>query len=222
MAPSDDLFAVNPKARAQLVPLYGQLPALLVDDIFVDPRRVREAALNLPYQPGGAHYPGRTARMPPENKSLGDFIRVVVQLIERTYLPALPAFADGSRLTKIRSVDTDFAITDLQPAELTREQSRPHIDGVPVFGLVYLNEIDRGGTLFFRPRRHTGAPARRHGYQVESDEFIEVCGKIEGRFNRLAIYPGFIHHSGEIKGDWIDSDERLKSPRLTQRIMFFF
>jgi hypothetical protein len=91
---------------------------------------------------------------------------------------------------------------------------------VPLFGLVYLNEEDRGGTLFFRPRScHSALPAHS-GYQTDSDEFAELVGKIEGRFNRLAIYPGFILHTGEIKGDWIDGEERFSAPRLTQRLMF--
>ncbi|MFL6734891.1 MAG: DUF6445 family protein [Sphingomicrobium sp.] len=92
---------------------------------------------------------------------------------------------------------------------------------MPVFGLIYLNEEDRGGTLFFRPRSRVAPTTGRQGYQTQSDEHVELCGRIEGRFNRLAIYPGFILHSGEVKGDWIENEERLTAPRLTQRIMFF-
>ena len=222
MTDAADLFATSPQARAQVERLGGEVPVLLVDDIFADPLRVRETALSLPYEPAGAHYPGRNARVPPGNESLTKFLRKVVALVTREYLPLLPPFPDGSRPTSVRGADTDFAITDLRPEELTNEQTRPHIDFVPVFGLVYLNEQDRGGTLFFRPRSHTEKPTPNRGYQVASDEFVDLYGKIEGRFNRLAIYPGFILHSGEIRGDWIRSDERLNAPRLTQRIMFFF
>jgi hypothetical protein len=89
---------------------------------------------------------------------------------------------------------------------------------VPIFGLVYLNQEERGGTLFFKPRQ--GPAAERHGYQTTSDGAFELCGRIEGRFNRLAIYPGFIPHSGEIAGPWIEGEERTRHPRLTQRLQF--
>lgn len=222
MTEGDDIFATSTNARAQFARLGGQIPVLLVDNIFADPLRVRQTALGLPYEPAGAHYPGRKARVAAGNKSLTDLLSKLVALVTREYVPMLPPFPDGRRPTPVRGADTDFAITDLHPDQLSREQSRPHVDDVPVFGLIYLNEQDRGGTLFFRPRSHADQPTPRRGYQVEPDEFVELYGKIEGRFNRLAIYPGFILHSGEIKGDWISGEERLREPRLTQRIMFFF
>jgi hypothetical protein len=144
-----------------------------------------------------------------------------VGFITRDYLPRIPSFPDGQRLTRVRGVDTDFAIIDTHPAELTPTQSAPHTDAVPIFGLVYLNEEPRGGTLFFKPRGQDAALVDRSGYP-HSDDHLEVCGHIEGRFNRLAIYPGFILHSGEVRGDWIENDQRFSSPRLTQRIAFFF
>jgi hypothetical protein len=222
MTDSEDVFATSPSARAQFDRLGGEIPVLLVDNIFADPTRVRQMALNLPYAPAGAHYPGRKARVPHGNDSLTNLLRKLIALVTREYVPMLPPLPDGRRQSTVRGADTDFAITDLRPNELSREQSRPHVDDVPVFGLIYLNEQDRGGTLFFRPRSHTDEPTPRIGYQVEPDEFVDLYGKIEGRFNRLAIYPGFILHSGEIKGDWISGEERLAVPRLTQRIMFFF
>ena len=216
------IFATASNARLQPQWLGGEIPALLVDNIFADPLAVRQAALGLTYEAAGAHYPGRKARVPPGNASLTNFLRKVVGLVTREYLPTLPPLPNGRRLTAIRGVDTDFAITDLKPEELTQEQTRPHVDAVPVFGLIYLNEQERGGTLFFRTRSHTDPPTPGRGYQVDSDKFVERYGRIEGRFNRLAIYPGFILHSGEIVGDWISGEERLAEPRLTQRMMFFF
>jgi hypothetical protein len=140
--------------------------------------------------------------------------------VTREYLPRLPSLPDGKRLTTIRGVDTDFAIVDTHPSELSSIQSEPHTDAVPVFGLVYLNEEPRGGTRFFKPRAQAAPVANQAGYPQADDRF-EVCGHIEGRFNRLAIYPGFILHAGEIEGEWIESDDRFASPRLTQRIAFF-
>ena len=217
----NDLFATGDSATVTVGQIDGRIPYFAVDGIFRDPLAVREAALALPYSQGTAHYPGRVARFPPGDPSLVGFLKKVVSLVTRDYLPRMPELPDGSKPTGLRGVDTDFAITDLPPDRLSPDQRKPHIDPVPIFGLVYLNEEPRGGTLFFKPRADTPGPIDRTGYPTRSDEELEICGHIEGRFNRLAIYPGFILHSGEIEGAWIESDERLQKPRLTQRIMFF-
>lgn len=216
-----DLFAMGESPTVTVGHIDGQVPYFAVDGIFRDPAAVREAALALPYSQGTAHYPGRVARFPPDNPSLIGFLKKVVTVVARDYLPRLPALPDGSKLTRVRGIDTDFAITDVPPDRLSLEQRRPHIDAVPVFGLVYLNEEPRGGTLFFRPKTAAPPSLDRTGYPTRSDEELEISGRIEGRFNRLAIYPGFILHSAEIEGGWIESEERLQKPRLTQRIMFF-
>jgi len=218
---SEDLFAIAPEARLSGGHIGGRIRYLTIDGIFADPSAVRTAALALPYSSGTAHYPGRVARCPPGDASLTQFLRQVVGIVTSEYLPHLPPARNGQPLSRVRGVDTDFAITDKHPSELSPNQRAPHIDAVPVFGLVYLNDPPRGGTLFFRPHGHAAGADFRSGYP-RSDEQLEVCGHIEGRFNRLAIYPGFVLHSGEIEGDWIESDDRFTYPRLTQRIMFYF
>jgi len=89
-----------------------------------------------------------------------------------------------------------------------------------IFGLVYFNHEPRGGTLFFRNVADTPGSAPSPGYLTDSRDGFELAGRIEPAFNRLAIYPGFVPHSGEIAGDWIRSDERFTNPRLTQRLLF--
>ena len=218
---NQDPFATSPKAQLSTGQIDGRVPYLMIDGILADPSALRAAALALPFSAGTAHYPGRVARFPPGDASLTDFLRKLVDLVTREYLPRLPPLPGGQRLARVRGVDTDFAITDTHPSELSASQREPHVDAVPVFGLLYLNERPRGGTLFFKPRGQAPGASGRSGYP-RSDQQLEVCGHIEGRFNRLAIYPGFILHSGEIGGDWIEGDDRFTSPRLTQRIMFFF
>jgi len=218
---TQDLFAIGNNPPIAVDHIDGRIPYFAIDGIFRDPLAVREAALALPYSEGTAHYPGRVARFPPDNTSLIGFLRKVVSLVEREYLPRMPTPPDGRKPARVRGVDTDFAITDVPPGRLSPEQRRPHIDAVPVFGLVYLNAEPRGGTLFFKPKSAAPPSIDRTGYPTRSDEELEIAGHIEGRFNRLAIYPGFILHSAEIEGAWIESDERLQKPRLTQRIMFF-
>ena len=99
MTDRDDIFATSPNARAQFDRLGGQIPVLLVDNIFADPMRVRQMALNLPYEPAGAHYPGRKARVPQGNDSLTNLLRKLVALVTREYVPMLPPFPDGRRPT---------------------------------------------------------------------------------------------------------------------------
>lgn len=219
---SKDLFATGGAPLLSVGLIDGQVPYLTLDGVFADPLAVREAALALDYSEGTAHYPGRVARFPAGDPSLTAFIQKAAGLVTREYLPRLPVLPDGRRLSSLRGVDTDFAITDTHPDQLSALQREPHTDAVPVFGLVYLNEQPRGGTLFFKPGGQPGAHTEGSAYPSRSDERFEVCGHIEGLFNRLAIYPGFIAHSGEIEGEWIGSDDRFRSPRLTQRIMFFF
>ncbi len=218
---SEDLFATAAKAQVSHGLIDRRILFLTIDGIFADPSAVRSAALAFPYSTGTAHYPGRVARFPDGDSSPTQFLRKVVEIVTMEYLPHLALGRNGQALSRVRGVDTDFAITDKHPSELSPNQRAPHIDAVPVFGLVYLNDPPRGGTLFFRPHGHAAGADFRSGYP-RSDEQLEVCGHIEGRFNRLVIYPGFVLHSGEIEGGWIENDDRFTRARLTQRIMFFF
>ena len=216
-----DLFATSDSAEANFDVIDGAIPVLLVDNIFRDPAAVREAALKLPFSPGTAHYPGRVARFPPGDPSLTGFLKNVLSLVQAKYLPHMPVLPNGARLTSFRGLDTDFAITDFHPGELTSKQRKPHVDAVPIFGLVYLNDPPRGGTMFYRQKNPREELRPSQGYPTAESDQIELSYHIEGLFNRLAIYPGFIPHSGEIEGDWITGEDRFRNPRLTQRIQFF-
>ena len=87
---SDDLFATSDNPSVTAGPVDGRIPYFAIDGIFRDPLAVREAALALPYSEGTAHYPGRVARFPPGDPSLTGFLRKVVTLVARDYLPRLP------------------------------------------------------------------------------------------------------------------------------------
>jgi hypothetical protein len=219
--PDAGLFESGPSPAVGLDMIDGQVPYLTVDGILADPLRVRETALALDYSPGPANYPGRVARFPAADASLSQLLSKIIVLVESQYLPRLPELPNGARPSRVRGADTDFAITEVRPDDLSPAQRMPHTDAVPIFGLIYLNEEERGGTLFFKPKDRNARIEPADGYPASDDPNLTICGRIEGRFNRLAIYPGFIAHSGEIAGDWITGDERLRSPRLTQRIMFF-
>lgn len=214
-------FALNAGARLSLQLIGGRLPVLIVDDFFKEPAAVRSAALSLPYHPPDYPYPGKLADVPGDEQSRALFLGTVLQFVNREYLPRIPPIAaNGRPIRQFTRVHTDFAITDVHPDELAETQRKPHVDPVPVFGLVYLNPEDRGGTLFFdRPAAMPNPD--RSGYCSSDDADFPFIGKIEGLFNRLAIYPGFVLHTGEIAGSWISGEERFTAPRLTQRFVFF-
>ena len=215
-----DLFQLSPGLSFRFEMIAEGLPVLLVDNLYQRADEIREAALSLDYRPVDYDYPGSIAEVPRDNPSLNRFLREILALVNNVYLPQVPIAADGQRIASFSRMHTDFARVDIHPSDLKPDQRRPHIDPIPIFGLVYLNREERGGTLFFRKIGESETSAEGSGYQTESGDGFELCGRIEPAFNRLAIYPGFVHHSGEIK-EWIETDERFTSPRLTQRLMFF-
>ena len=198
----------------------GRLPVLIVDGLYEHPDAIREMALGLDYAPPPYPYPGRLA-VPAPDPSLERMRGWALDLINSTYLPRVPPITDrGRHIAAFGDAYTDFAVVDVHPDELSSAQRMPHVDPVPLFGLVYLNREPRGGTLFFEQTADAGEDDRGHGYFTGSDDRFSLIGRIEAAFNRLAIYPGFVPHSGDISGDWIASDDRFTSPRLTQRLVF--
>jgi hypothetical protein len=217
---NDDLFEMPAEVDVQFVKVGGQIPVILIDGIFRKPDEIREAALRLKYAPPPYPYPGKLAAIPEPNPSLSEVRRKMLNLVNSQYLSRLPMAQDGRRISAFRQLHTDFAVVDVHPDELSTAQRLPHTDPVPVFGLVYLNREERGGTLFFRQRGVPAEDGQERGYLTATNDAFELLGRIEPAYNRLAIYPGFVPHSGEITGDWIRGPDRFDSPRLTQRLVF--
>lgn len=214
-------FELNGNPRPSLQHVGGRIPVLVIDQIFAQPKAVRAAALQLPFQPFHYGYPGRIAEPERGDPALQSFLATMLAIVNGAYLPRIPPIAaDGRPIKAFRTAVADYAIADLHPDELTPAQRRPHTDPVPVFGLIYLSEDERGGTMFF-DRLPVAREPERSGYLTRSDAEFSLIGKVEGLFNRLVIYPGFVPHTAELAGDWIRTDERFKAPRLTQRIVFF-
>ena len=219
----DDLFATSASLAPRMQFLGGQIPYIVIDDVYRDPARVRQAALGLEFEPPSLHYPGRIAAIDDGNPTVAMLLRKLLQLVNREYLPRVPPIVhqEGTTVTAFSRLTTDFGIIDVPPDELLEGQRIPHIDPVAIFGLLYLNEEPRGGTMFFQPAPAASQPSEdRRGYFREGDSGVRLIGKIEGRYNSLAIYPGFVPHSGEI-GKWIEAEERRTCPRLTQRFLFY-
>ena len=197
----------------------GTIPVLLVDDVYQRPEAVREMALSLSFSSPPYPYPGKIA-VPAPSETLRAVTDWALRIVNEDYLSRIPPIARGGRrITAFRQVLTDFAIIDVHPNDLSRSQRLPHVDPVPVFGLIYLNQEERGGTLFFE-KVAQGAAVPPSGYLTAGNADFRLRGRIEAAFNRMAIYPGFVPHSGEIAGDWIEDERRFSSPRLTQRFVF--
>jgi hypothetical protein len=212
-----DLFEVSSTAQARFELIADAFPVLLIDDVYARPDEVRTEALRLDFEPPPDPYPGRIAALPDDNVSLHAFLRRMLDMVNRDYLPRLPG---DLRVAPLARVHSDLAIVDVHPDDLAERQRIPHVDPVPIFGLVYLNREPRGGTLFFRNIGSAPGNAPSPGYLTSTRDGFELAGRIEPAFNRLAIYPGFVPHSGEIAGDWIRSNDRFTNPRLTQRLLF--
>lgn len=214
-----DLFAISPAIAPRFVAIAPGVPAVIVDDFYLHPREIREAALALPFGGPTALYPGRIATFPDDHASLNRAVAWIKTMVDRDLLSKIELMSNGKRVTAFDRLETDFAVVDTPPESLLPAQRAPHVDHVPIFGLVYLNEEERGGTAFFRRRQDAPDPEREGYFQGAPDGVFQKTGRIEGRFNRLAIYPGFVWHSGEI-GDWINTEDRIRAPRLTQRLVF--
>jgi hypothetical protein len=221
MSTVEDMFEMSADLDIRFDKLGGKIPVILIDNFYRRPDDIRDMALSLPYAPPSFPYPGKIASIPLPNRSLSDVGRKLLELINRDYLPRIPPVVkDGQTIALFRTLRSDFAVVDVHPDELTPTQRRPHVDPVPIFGLVYLNREERGGTLFFQRKNPLDAKAPGAGYVTVDSEGFNFVGRIEPAYNRMAIYPGFVPHSGDIAGDWIRGEERFKSPRLTQRFLF--
>ena len=220
MRSPSDIFRLSPDVSANFTTAGSSIPVLLMDNVYEQPDDVRTLALSLPFSAPSYPYPGKLA-VPIESEPVRAITDWALRVVNEQYLPRIPPIArDGQRITAFRQVHTDFAIIDIHPDELSSTQRLPHVDPVPVFGLIYLNREERGGTLFFEKCGSGEGVASEGGYLTESNDDFVLRGRIEGAFNRMAIYPGFIPHSGQISGDWIEDERRFTSPRLTQRFVF--
>jgi Family of unknown function (DUF6445) len=215
-----DLFAISPKLSPRMERIGGVIPVIIIDDFYQRPDDLRTAALSLSYDPPPYPYPGKLAQIPPD-PTFSDVLKWALDVVNRSYLPNVPPIAfQGKPLGAFGKVYSDFAVIDVHPDDLAPVQRIPHTDPVPVFGLVYLNREERGGTMFFDQTAPVDTTKPDPGYITDTGRGFRLMGRIEAAFNRMAIYPGFVPHSGEIAGEWIKSDERFRSPRLTQRFIF--
>jgi len=209
-------------------------PILVIDDIVDNPDALLDYAASLaPFPPeAGNYYPGLRLQLPRD-----PIVIAYVNTICST-LANLMGSAYDLRAITVQSVA--FSIVTKQPSELQPLQMIPHFDSPnPLFFAVlhYLSHHEGSATAFFRHAR-TGfetmttqragryAKAREEdqavygkadGYVRGSGNGFEEIGRVEGRFNRLVVYPSNLFHSGILPDDYDFSPDPRRG-RLTTNI----
>lgn len=183
-------------------------PVVTIDDFAPDPAALFKTACAQSYRPIGLHYPGVRAQADPA--FLADRMNVL-----RDVLTTCFDCASGAAL-----VESAFSIVTTSPDDLTPIQRIPHFDTTDpgrLALLLYLCDESGGGTAFYRhsSTRFETISADRHseytaalqgealqlpssGYVAGTTDLYEETGRVEARFNRLAIYRGYRLHSGVI------------------------
>lgn len=223
MAEAPGLFSLNPAAQVHVETLSSGCPLLVIDDCYADPFAVRAQALHGRFDASLAFYPGVHSTI----------TRAALMPLFRQLSHLLSLLGDG--VVPAESFISDFSLVTTPASEMLAKQKHPHVDPVSLAGVLYLNPDYEIGTSFFR-HRPTGRAFLRsdedrelHGawlqangertqpasYAVADDETWEHLHSVEGRFNRLVMYPGTAFHSIAMQD--VAAQATLSSARLTQR-----
>lgn len=209
-------------------------PILMVDDIVDNPDALVDYAASLaPFPPeAGNYYPGLRLQLP-RDPIVVDYVDAICRTLAN-----LMATAYGLRKIAVQGVA--FSIVTKPPSELHPLQAIPHFDSPnPLFFAVlhYLSHHKNSATAFFRHARtgfETMTPQRAglfglgrekdkaiygmpSGYVRGSTNGFEEIGRVEGRFNRLVVYPSNLFHSGILPDDY-DFNPDPRRGRLTTNI----
>lgn len=218
------VFAVNPDARVHIETLDNGCPILVMDGFYADPMAVRSRATQGRYDSSLAYYPGvHSAIVKEESEKLFETLAGVLNQL-------------GFLAAKAAGFFSDFSLVTTPAKEMLAEQKHPHIDGVALAGVIYLNPSFEVGTSFFR-HKPTGLSLIRtpeetsayyewldqHGkdtqpttYAVGDTSTWEHLYSVQGRFNRMVMYPGNAFHSIAMQD--VANHLTIDSARLTQRL----
>lgn len=216
---------LNPNAAVRVEKVLGAVPVLYIEDFYADPEAVRGQALQAQFDVTNAIYPGRhhNIETPEAREVVRALCAIMTQLGDQIYDP--------------NDVITDFSIVVTKPQDLITYQKHPHIDPTPVLGIVYLNPVNGAGTSFYRNKMLNTAVIHNAAQQEQLNEFNNTTAKefppngydlsghpcwervyqIEGKFNRLVVYPGNVFHAVDIHK--IPDSFDMETVRLTQRII---
>lgn len=212
-------LAFNPDARISSLALgHDASPVVIIDDALMEPQAIAaygrtEAA----FAPPVTAYPGLNAPVP--EAGLAPLIDGLMPRLTDIFGIPQGAQVDGRGY---------FGLVTLRPEDLTPGQSIPHVDNIGDRGLaavIYLCDEDQGGTGFYRHRSsgferltrdnialynsvldfETRRPPAR-AYPVGEHALFERIGEVAARFNRLAVYPCNLLHSGQVNPAKLSAD----------------
>lgn len=224
MTAGADAFALNELAGVHVENVSPGCPVLVVDDLFADPHAVRRLALGSCFDSTLAYYPGVHGAIDPA------LLRPLFGQLARLLESVARIRCDAA------DFKSDFSLVTTPAKDMLANQKHPHIDGLPFAGVVYLSPQLRTGTSFFRhiptglAMLLTSEEAERYNawlategdrnqpetYAVADGLSWEHLHTIEGRFNRMVMYPGNAFHSIAMVD--VEPDITLESARLTQRL----
>lgn len=208
---------------------------VVIDDFLEEARAVVEAAAALaPFPPeSDTAYPGLRRQISPADP--------VSAYVLKALQAASPYIVKGFGAAGFAVTEASFSLVTTRPDALRSVQRVPHIDSDDQMLLAiihHLHDIPDTGTAFYRHiatgleradsssstnlRQHLQAEAARletaeTGFAGDSNDTFEKIFAVEGRFNRLVIYPGCLLHSGVISPDFAYSADPRKG-RLTANI----
>lgn len=224
MSADHGLFELNPAAEVRIEYITPACPALIVDQFYRHPDAVRAHALQGRYDASLAYYPGLHSRI--ADAALQPLFRQLAKLLTVMGVPPVDA----------QAFESDFSVVSTPASDMLAGQKHPHVDGLPLAGIVYLTPHLDIGTSFFthvptaltlvRTADETAAYNQwldQHGeatqpasYAIEQDGIWDRIHTIAGRYNRLAMYSGNVFHSIDMRD--IDRQHTMATARLTQRI----
>ncbi len=212
-----------------------QIPVIVIDNFMEDPDHIVDLAVDVaPFPRQEGHYfPGLRHRILPNDSARFGYVEAVCQAIG-------PLVHQVYGMNRYEITDAGFSLVTMPPDTLGPLQRVPHFDHADGEGFAiihYLSKTPAGGTAFYRHDR-TGfetltkerldlyGPARTkdieefgtaQGYHSGDGNGFTELGMVEARFNRVAIYPGNILHSGVIPQDFAFSADPRRG-RLTANI----
>lgn len=206
----------NPAAKITAVPIGNGQSCWVVDDVLLQPERLRQFAIDQAAQfrpaPFNA-YPGVEFPMP----------EVITEKINYFFNTHIRRLFNIRRLIKS---NTRMAMVTLAPEQLQARQWICHRDSAWVeaqhcisASVLYLfDDASLGGTNFYTPKKpmpeiehfvHDASTLSNEafllkhpitpGYYVGPDDYFELAGSVPAKFNRMIFYDGRVFHCGDIR-----------------------
>jgi hypothetical protein len=216
-------FRLNPAARLHIETIAGVGQIIVIDDFYADPDAVRALAMQGVYDSTLAYYPGVHAKI--DKAELAPLFAQIAAIVNAVSGPICGPEAFVS----------DFSFVTTPARQMLAGQKHPHVDGLPLAGVAYLSPQLTVGTSFFRhiptglalvrndeDDRRYSAWLLEHGeatqpatYDVTDHPTWEQLHMLEGRYNRMVMYPGNLFHAIAMVD--VPAELTIDTARLTQR-----